>query len=347
MGRGLGCLVILPVTAWLTACSLQPEAPSSTPSRALSVPATASARLGPDDVEVFTDGGMATAALVDAVTSARASIDAEIYEFDRPDLVDAMVAAIGRGVRVRLVADPTVAVTVKTAHRLEGAGATMVFFPDDPRQIDHVKLLLVDGRRAFFGGYNWGARSYLNRDYEVALAGPGVDRLEALFATDLGRAGRPAPPLRAGPPAVDEPLLLTSYPDDEVGREVVAAIRGARRSIEIEMFVMTDAPTLSALEDAARRGLAVQVLFDPGQDLNQVAMVRLRAAGIRCRFFRSAGEKLHAKVAVVDRDQLILGSANWTASGFRHNHELDIVLVNDVLAATVRARMDADWLTAA
>lgn len=193
MRRGLGVLAILHLTACLGACSPQPEAPPSAASRSLAVPATVSARLGPDDVEVFTDGAVATGALVDAVTSARVSVDAEIYEFDRLDLVDAMLGAIQRGVPVRLIADPTVAVTVKTAHRLAAAGAGMVFFPDDPRQIDHMKLLLVDGRRALFGGYNWGARSYLNRDYEVALAGPGVDRLEAVFATDLARSGRPAP----------------------------------------------------------------------------------------------------------------------------------------------------------
>ena len=61
-------------------------------------PLTAAAQLGPDSVTVFTDGGAATAALVAAVASARRSIDAEIYEFDRRELVDAMVAAARRGV---------------------------------------------------------------------------------------------------------------------------------------------------------------------------------------------------------------------------------------------------------
>jgi cardiolipin synthase len=338
MQWGVGLLAVVAVAA----CA----PPAQLDSVAAPVPITATSQIGPDSVEVFTDGTVATAALVDAVTSAQVSVDAEIYEFDRPDLVGAMIAATSRGVRVRVVADPTVPVTVTTGHRLAAAGAMVAFFPVGPRQIDHVKLMLVDGARAYFGGYNWGSRSYLNRDYEVAMMGPAVARLEGVFADDLARSGQPAGPPASDPQRPDEPLLLTSFPSDDVGRAVVSTLGSARHSIKIEMFVMTDTATMAALEAARGRGVDVQVLFDPGQDLNQVAMVRLRAAGIRCRFYRTAGEKLHAKVAVVDGDHLILGSANWTASGFRHNHELDIVLVDPVLAGAVRARMDVDWLAA-
>ena len=45
-----------------------------------------------------------------------------------------------------------------------------------------MKLLLVDGRVAYFGGVNWGPVSYLNRDYELRLEGPGVQHLEHVFA---------------------------------------------------------------------------------------------------------------------------------------------------------------------
>ena len=239
------------------------------------------------------------------------------------------------------------AITVATGHRLAAAGALINFFPVGPRQIDHVKLLLVDGQVAFFGGVNWGSGSYRNRDYELRLEGPAVPRLEHLFAVDMRRSGRLVSTSAATPALPGEPALLTSYPDDEVGRAVVAAIDGGRRSIEMEMFVLTDAETIRALIAAARRGVAVQALFDPGQDLNQAAVTQLRAAGVRCRFYRSSGEKLHAKAAVIDGTLLVVGSANWTASGFRHNHELDAFLTNATLAGAVAARMDADWAAAA
>lgn len=312
-----------------------------------SVPVTASARLGRDDVQVFTDGGAATTALIVAVGSATRSVDAEIYEFDRAELVGAMLAALRRGVRVRMIGDPTVSITVQTGRRLAAAGAMVTYFPVVAAQIDHVKLLLVDGVVAYFGGVNWGSGSYLNRDYELRLAGPGVQHLEHVFAMDMRRTGVLAPAVPDAPAGGVEPALLTSFPDDEIGRAVVTALRRARRSVELEMFVMTDTDTIRALQDAARRGLPVQVLFDPGQDLNQAAMVQLRGAGVACRFYRSRGEKLHAKTAVIDGEELVIGSANWTASGFRHNHELDAVLTSRPLAEAVAARMDADWAAAA
>ena len=343
MGPGL----LAAVAVGLAGCSPVTQ-PAAIASPVGTVPLSADARLGPDSATVFTNGGAATAALVSAVASSRASIDAEIYEFNRPDLVDAMLAAMRRGVAVRMLGDPTVAATRLTGKRLAAAGAVVTSFPVGPRQIDHVKLLVVDGRVAFFGGVNWGTHSFRNQDYELRLEGPAVARLERLFATDMRRSGEPV--VMPGPPqpaAPGEPRLLTSYPDDEVGRAVVAAVGEARHSIEMEMFVLTDKSTIEALRAAARRGVDVQALFDPGQDLNQAAIAALRPAGVRCRFYRTRGEKLHAKAAVLDGRLLVVGSANWTASGFRHNHELDAVLVNSVLATAVRARMDADWAAAA
>jgi len=167
------------------------------------------------------------------------------------------------------------------------------------------------------------------------------------FAADLVRSGQPAAAVTAPEALPGEPTVLTSFPGEEIGRAVVSALENAHRSIKLESFVLTDKTTLRALEDAARRGVAVQALFDPGQDLNQAAVARLRPAGVQCRFYRSSGEKLHAKAAVVDGELLVVGSANWTASGFRHNHELDAVLRSRVLAAAVAARMELDWRASA
>jgi cardiolipin synthase len=325
-------------------CGVPPPALHQPPS---SVAVSASVRLGRDSLVIFTNGAAATAALVAAVNSARQSVDAEIYEFGRAELVDAFIAAVGRGVRVRVIGDPTVAVTVATGRRLAAAGALVTYFPVAAAQIDHVKLLVVDGSVACFGGVNWGARSYLNQDYELRLQGPGAAHLQHLFDVDLRRTGRLAPVSPDAAARYPEPNLVTSFPDDEIGRAVVTSIRDARHSIEVEMFVMTDVDTIHALQEASRRGVSVQVLFDPGQDLNQAAMLQLRSAGVACRFYRTSGELLHAKTAVIDGEVLVIGSANWTASGFRHNHELDAVLRSPALASAVAARMDLDWAMAA
>jgi phosphatidylserine/phosphatidylglycerophosphate/cardiolipin synthase-like enzyme len=149
----------------------------------------------------------------------------------------------------------------------------------------------------------------------------------------------PPPP----PPDPTELSLLTTNPEAQVRPAVLESIAMAQRSVFIEMYVLTDSETIAALSDAARRGVSVFVLMDPNQDLNQLAAARLRQAGVEVRFYRSSGEKLHAKAMVVDVHRLLLGSANWTSSGFLHNHELDAVIESASLACQALTRMEVDW----
>lgn len=299
--------------------------------------------IGGTRVELLTDGAAAAVRLRDAIAGAQRRVDAEIYEFARTDIADAMIGALGRGVRVTLVEDPTVDVNAATAARLRQAGAQVLIFPDQARQIDHVKLLIVDGASAIFGGMNWGAESWRNHDFDLAVTGPLVSHLEAIFAADVVRCGGRA--IWPAAEATDPPTfkLLRTYPEAEVRPVALEEIAKARSEIFIEMYVMTDSAVIAALSDAARRGVAVFVLFDPNQDLNQLAATRLRQAGVQARFYRSHGEKLHAKAMEVDRAQLLVGSANWSSSGFLHNHELDAAVESPALTEVALVRMEADW----
>jgi phosphatidylserine/phosphatidylglycerophosphate/cardiolipin synthase-like enzyme len=338
--RGWGLL-----TAWLllwsSACGRAAVAADTLPS-----PGAASrsgqVAIGSNHVELLTDGAIALRRLRTALSRATATIEAEIYEFNREDVASAMVAALARGVKVTVIEDPTVSVNAATAARLRQAGADVRIFPDQPRQIDHVKLLIVDGATAIFGGMNWGTTSWRNHDFDLALQGPDIAHLEAIFAADLVRCGGRSA-ITTPPPDPDGLHLLTTYPEAQVRPVVLDAIEQARTAIFIEMFVMTDSQAIAALSDAAHRGVRVFVLFDPNQDLNQLAATAMRQAGVHARFYRTSGEKLHAKAMEVDGRMLVVGSANWTSSGFLHNHELDAVVGSPFLAAQALVRMEADW----
>jgi phosphatidylserine/phosphatidylglycerophosphate/cardiolipin synthase-like enzyme len=337
--RGLALVFV----AWVLAACGSPAAASAhlpSPGRHQ---AGAAVLVGGNRVELITDGADAARRLRRAMRGATATIEAEIYEFDRAEYAEAILESLARGVRVRLIEDPSVGVNTPIAERLRSAGAEVRIFPDRQRQIDHVKLLIVDGRTAIFGGMNWGSHSWRNHDFDVAVSGPIVAHLESIFAHDLVASGgrAPVPP----PPPLDptELSLLTTYPEAQVRPAVLESIAMARRSVFIEMYVLTDSETIAALSYAARRGVSVFVLLDPNQDLNQLAAARLRQAGVEVRFYRSSGEKLHAKAMVVDVHRLLVGSANWTSSGFLHNHELDAVIESASLACQALTRMEVDW----
>jgi phosphatidylserine/phosphatidylglycerophosphate/cardiolipin synthase-like enzyme len=69
---------------------------------------------------------------------------------------------------------------------------------------------------------------------------------------------------------------------------------------------------------------------------------------VAVRLYRSSGEKLHAKAAIADGATVVLGSANWTVSGFEHNHELDVTIPHNVaVAAAFEQQFDSDWSASA
>ena len=124
---------------------------------------------------------------------------------------------------------------------------------------------------------------------------------------------------------------------------VLHDIAAAQRWIFVEMFAFTDAPVVAALTAAVKRGVEVFVIADPSQRPNHRTLIRLRAAGVHCEWYVGRGEKLHAKAMVVDGEVVVMGSANWSKSGFTRNHELDTELRDRGLANTVLLRMESDW----
>jgi phosphatidylserine/phosphatidylglycerophosphate/cardiolipin synthase-like enzyme len=310
----------------LAACGLAPSAPSPPPS--------AAGGLWQDAGIFRAVGGL--------LASARDRVLVEMYEFGRPDLAALLVAARSRGADVRVVLDPTVAVTVETGRRLLAAGVPVRFYPVDDRrqQIDHVKLLLGDDR-ALVGGMNWGAGSDRNHDYALLLRSPpDLQRLAAIFEQDWSLAGGvPRPLAEFGGP------IEQTAPGSGIRSLLESTLAAARVRIEAEVFDLTD-PGLMLLASAARRGVKVRVLLDPNQEVNRPSYRQLRGSGVEVRWFRpSPGGKLHAKAVLAD-GMLVLGSANWSLHGLDVNHELDVATANPAATAGFEARFDRDWAQA-
>ena len=302
--------------------------------------------VGSDRVTVLRSGEATFTVLRALIDGARATVAVEVYEFGRADLAAALVHARTRGVAVTVIADPSETASAVTALALRGAGIDVIDYPVRARMIDHVKLLVVDAQVAVVGGINWGARSSANHDFDVELRGPAVANLARVFARDLVTCGR----LVAVPPPVADLAVVagTTLPGAEILPLVLALVTGARHRLDIAMYTLTDADAVQAIEDAHARGVAVRVLLDPSERPSDPSAAALRAHGVPVRLYASSGEKLHAKVAVADARAVLLGSANWTVSGFEHNHELDVVLAADTaVAAAFEAQFTSDWSASA
>jgi phosphatidylserine/phosphatidylglycerophosphate/cardiolipin synthase-like enzyme len=274
----------------------------------------------PEPVRLWQDASIFK--LVDAlIAHARQRVLVEVYEIGRADLVKRMSEARARGAAVRVITDPTVNVSRRSAAALAGLGVAARFYPvdDTAHQIDHVKLLVVDGEAAV-GGMNWGPHSDRNHDYVLETRSRAeVDRLVRIFDQDWELAGGAPRPLA---PAAGE--IGQTAPGDEIRLMLEHALLSAHQRALAEVYTLTDPDVLAELAAAHRRGVDVRVLLDPNQAYNRHAFEVLTSAGVPVRWYPvPRGALLHAKIGLFD-GELLLGSANWTYSGLDVNHELDI-----------------------
>ncbi|HEV2217525.1 MAG TPA: phosphatidylserine/phosphatidylglycerophosphate/cardiolipin synthase family protein, partial [Candidatus Dormibacteraeota bacterium] len=307
-----------------------------------SSPAAATPALRPirNEVTLWQDAAIFSL-VAHLIDSARHRVLVEMYELGRPDIVRSLGTAESRGVSVRVISDPTVEASRRSASQLDAFRVPERFYPvDDSRhQIDHVKLLVADGEAAV-GGMNWGKHSDRNHDYvlEIGISSE-VERVTSLFEQDWALAGGHPAPL----PVVESDPIAQTTPGGEIRLMLERELLRCSHRALVEMYTLTDAEILADLVFAHNRGAVVRVLLDPNQVYNRHAYTVLRDGGVEARWYPvPKGVLLHAKIGLFDGD-LVLGSANWTSSGLGVNHELDVETSDPTAVQAYASRFSADW----
>ena len=136
----------------------------------------------------------------------------------------------------------------------------------------------------------------------------------------------------------------------------LTAIQHARTGVDVNWYLLTDAPLIQALRADAARGVPVRVIIDghPYDDATAVAhteaafhgsRVHLRLAPAR---FEQAYTFDHAKYLIInpgtDQAQALLGSPNGTASAFDGtNAEVAIDTTQPAVTTALTTVFHADW----
>ncbi|MFP4498569.1 MAG: phospholipase D-like domain-containing protein [Vulcanimicrobiota bacterium] len=306
-----------------------------------------------------------------SIKGAKRSIQVEMFSLDKKNLVDLLIKEQKKGVKVQVIMDPAndgwEKDKQKAIDRLKKNGVEVNIYPvkeaGDPQakygQINHVKMMIIDGDEAIIGGMNWGGHSPLNHDFDVKVEGPAVDQMEWLFRKDWIKSGGDKSNLpyiektRPHPEANSMVNLITTgieAKDQTIGKVVRRAIDNARKSVHTELFTLTDKQTVQSLIDAHKRGVDVKVILNPmqinGKAINERAANQLKEAGVPVRWYvcnRSTREKLHAKIGIFDDDQVIVSSANWTYAGFNINREAGVEVLSKDVNSKFNDIFKDDW----
>ncbi len=140
---------------------------------------------------------------------------------------------------------------------------------------------------------------------------------------------------------------LFEQPDAHLS-PVLHLIRSARRSLRLELYLLTESSIVNELQRARARGVDVRVLLEQhpyGADrYAQLGYSKLQAAGVSVRWaFESAFTYTHEKSMEVDGTTAGIFTFNFSSSGFLHNREFGLIEQSSTDAKAIATIFEADW----
>jgi len=141
---------------------------------------------------------------------------------------------------------------------------------------------------------------------------------------------------------------LQLYVQPETGTQpLVDAIDSAKQEILVEVYLLSDKPIITALEDAHSRGVDVKVMMEEhpvgSGSLNEKTKEELDSVGVATEWSNPTFALTHEKSITIDAGETFVLSQNLTASAFTKNREYDILDSNPTDVAEVRNIFIDDW----
>lgn len=330
-------------------------------------------------LELIFDGGDRLVRLLDLINGAAHSIDIIMYIFEGDAagmrIVDALLVAARRGVRVRAVIDSFGSGDTPDGlfAPLREAGGSVTFFSRRWRSTylirNHQKLILIDEYIAVTGGFNI-ANDYLSPphsdcwfDIGMIIRGPTVARAARWFAeihdytvNDDGKLLMLRRMIREWPVEAGAVSWLVGGPTQRLSpwaRAVRADLENARQLDMAMAYFSPGQGMLRRLGRVARRGRARFVMAGKSDNPATIGASRL-LYGYLLRKTANVWEyrpcKLHMKLIVID-DVVYIGSANFDVRSLFVNVEVMVRIVDAGFAEKMRnflasLKPDCDIITA-
>lgn len=316
-----------------------------------------------NDIQIFTDGEDKFDSLIEDILSAKDHIHIQYYIFKLDHLgqriLSTLIKKSRQGVKVRILYDEMGSRGLKKKHfkdLLELGGEVEVFFPSilplfNPRLNfrNHRKLVVIDGRIGYIGGFNVGDE-YLGlnkkfgywRDTHLRIEGSSVHPLQTRFLLDWNQASNnninysekyfPAIPKKGEVTT----QIVSSGPDAEwpaIKNGYLKLLMSAKRYIYIQTpYFIPDSSFLNAIEVATLSGIDVRIMIPNKPDHMFVYWAtysyvgELLKAGAKVYIYEKGF--IHAKMIVIDDEASTVGTANIDVRSFSLNFEVNAFIYN-------------------
>lgn len=319
-----------------------------------------------NDIRIYTDGKEKFHALIEEMKQAKKYIHLQYYIIRSDELWQqiepVLIAKAHEGVEVRVLFD---SMGCRTMHnrdweRLEREGVQVAeFFPAFLGQLqlrmnyrNHRKIVVIDGRIGFVGGFNVG-REYLGldskfgywRDTHLCIEGAAVTSLAVRFVLDWNYAAKEnlfqRDSLFELPQYVrgghDPVQIISSGPDSQtktIHDNYLHLIHSAKDHVYIQTpYFIPDDSILDALKIASRAGIDVRIMIPCKPDHPFVYWATysyigdMVAAGAKCYVYNNGF--LHAKTLSIDGMVACVGTANMDIRSFGLNFEVNATIYSE------------------
>lgn len=316
-----------------------------------------------NDIQIYTDGKEKYKALLNEMEHALKYIHIQYYIIRNDELwqeiEEVLKRKVRQGVEVRVLFDSMGCRSMRASdwERLEDAGIKVAeFFPALLGKLhlrvnyrNHRKIVIIDGRLGFVGGFNVG-REYLGldkkfgywRDTHICIEGAAVTSLAVRFVLDWNYAAREnlflkdhlfeiPQYLRSGRDPVQ---IISSGPDSRskvIRNNYLRLIHMAKKSIYIQTpYFIPDEEILEALKIAAKSGIDVRIMIPCKPDHPFVYWATyshigdMVEAGAKCYTYDKGF--LHAKCMCIDGLATCMGTANMDIRSFELNFEVNATI---------------------
>lgn len=280
--------------------------------------------------------------ILDAINAASKSLRIKMFVFSDPGLMDAVIKAHKRGVKVRVMLNPArrsgESENQESRKKLSAAGVE-VLDSNPAFDLTHEKSMVVDDHAAYVKSLNWEPRNLTEtRDYAVSTTHKHeVDEIIECFDADWTRSE-----FNPG----DHSHLIWCVGN---GRQRIAQfIDEAKHSLWLQNERYQDPVIIEHIVRANRRGVKVHLMARPPHKLKKEKLIEgvgglriLEDVGVKIHKLKHV--KLHAKLLFADGVRAIIGSINIAPGSFDSRRELAIEVRDDDIVDRLHTVLHHDW----
>ncbi len=293
--------------------------------------------------------------LIAQINNAKSTIHTASFEFNLPEVAQAMIAAQKRGVEVKWITDDESGIQADIDDGLnlfplmKKAGIGIM---DDGRTgLMHNKFWIFDRKIVWTGATNITENGiFKNNNNAIVIESTDLAAIYERQFDDMWKGNfgaKSASTIEQQGVTMDgTPIQVYFSPEDNSMSYLTPLLKAAKKQIRFMAFSFTYDDMGDALLERAKAGVDVSGIFETrGSETDASELCRLYKAKLEVRQDGNPSS-FHHKVIVIDNKTVITGSLNFTENADSSNNENVLVIQNSAIAAQYLKEFEQRWAEA-